>query len=89
MGRGKGRFEHKNGEHENPDARHRQKIPASITPVPQVHACCSEAASSDGQVELSPAEVRSLADFFLLLEGWDRIVTKVAEQPAAPETTAA
>lgn len=43
---------------------------------------------SKGQPALFKADVRLLAGFFLLLDRWDRMSTKVAEQPPAPETTA-
>lgn len=58
-------------------------------PWVQGYEHCAEAAVSYTQPVLSPVDVRSLADFFLLLDGWDRMSTEVTGEPAAPEQSAA
>jgi hypothetical protein len=62
--------------------------PFSRSHAPRLDSCPDVVGDSDRLV-LSKADVRLLADFFLLLDRWDRIVTTVVEQPAAPEQTAA
>jgi hypothetical protein len=50
---------------------------------------CLDAAGADGQFVLSNANARSLADFFVLLDRWDRMSTTVTARRATQEQTAA
>lgn len=50
---------------------------------------CVDATVPDTRSALTAAEVRSLAEFFLLLDRWDRMSTVVPEEATAPEQTAA
>jgi hypothetical protein len=50
---------------------------------------CFDAAGQTDRLVLSNADLRLLADFFLLLHHWDRMSTMVTEQPTVPEQATA